>query len=548
MTSKIFRSTLLVAAVILLCSLSIIMGVLYGYSNDVQVMQLKDELRLAAAGTEESGMEFLHRVESQRFRLTWVSADGTVIFDTHAEADQMESHADREEIQEAMAAGTGSATRKSDTLTERTIYEAMKLSDGTILRIAITQQTMTVLLVGMLHPVCVVAAIAIILSAILAKRIASKLMAPINDLDLEHPLENDTYEELAPVLGRIHQQHTQLEQQMRKLQRKTDEFEQIIQHMQEGLVLMDKNQTILSINPAARILFNADSDCVGCGFYTVDRQRDLSDAVAAAFRDGRHETRAIRKGREYQFLLNRIESGAKIIGLVILAVDITDIQNAERNRREFSANVSHELKTPLQSIIGSAELLEKGLVKPEDEARFIGHIRKEASRLVNLIEDVIRISHLDEGVELPKEDVDILSIVEEAAASLQIVAAKKDVTIRVSGDHCPFQGIRGLLEEIVQNLCSNAVKYNVEGGSVDISVKRKKNHIVLTVADTGIGIPPEHQSRVFERFYRVDKSHSKETGGTGLGLSIVKHAVQCHNARLNLQSTPGVGTTITVTF
>jgi len=548
MTSKIFRSTLFVAAVILLCSLGIIMGVLYEYSNDIQVMQLKDELRLAAAGTEENGLRYLQRVESQRFRLTWVDASGRVIFDTHADIAQMENHENREEIREAVATGTGSATRKSDTLIERTIYEAMKLSDGTVLRIAITQQTMMVLLVGMLHPVCVVAIIAIVLSALLAKRIAVKLMKPINDLDLEHPLENETYEELSPMLGRIHQQHTQLEQQMKKLQRKTDEFEQIIQHMQEGLVLLDKNQTILSINPAAKILFNAENVCIGSSFYTVDRQMDLTNALEAAFRDGRHETKAIRKGREYQFLLNRIESGAKTIGLVILAVDITDVQNAERNRREFSANVSHELKTPLQSIMGSAELLENGLVKPEDQARFVGHIRKEAARLVLLIDDVIRISHLDEGVELPKEDVDILAIAEEIAASLRIVAAKKQVTITVSGDRCHFRGIRGLVGEIVQNLASNAVKYNVDGGRVDISVKQMKKHIVLTVADTGIGIPPEHQSRVFERFYRVDKSHSKQSGGTGLGLSIVKHAVQCHNARLNLQSTLGEGTTITVTF
>lgn len=548
MTSKIFRSTLFVAAVILLCSLGIILGVLYGYSNDVQVMQLKDELRLAAVGTEESGMEFLQKVESQRFRLTWISPEGEVLFDTHADASQMENHAGREEIQEAMENGTGSASRKSDTLMERTVYEAMRLSDGSVLRIAITQQTMMVLLVGMLHPVCVVALIAILLSGILARRISVKIMEPINNLDLEHPLENDTYEELAPLLGRIHQQHAQIASQMRKLQRKTDEFEQITQHMQEGLVLLDKNQTILSINPAARILFNADCDCIGCAFYTMDRQRDLAAAVEAAFRDGRHEVKAIRKGREFQFLLNRIESGARTIGLVILAVDITDVQNAERNRREFSANVSHELKTPLQSIIGCAELLENGMVKPEDRAHFVGRIRKEATRLVALIEDVIRISHLDEGVELPKEEVDILAIAQEVAASLQIVAEKKNVTIHVSGDCCPFRGIRSLVGEIVQNLASNAVKYNVEGGSVDISVKREEGHVVLTVADTGIGIPPEHQSRVFERFYRVDKSHSKQSGGTGLGLSIVKHAVQCHNARLNLQSTPGEGTTITVVF
>ena len=318
--------------------------------------------------------------------------------------------------------------------------------------------------------------------------------------------------------------------------------------MREGLVLMDKNSVVLSINPAAMALFGADSCCIGRDFCTVDRKQDMSAAVEAAFRDGRYETRAWRGGREYQFLFTRIESGAKVIGLVILAFDVTDVRNAERNRREFSANVSHELKTPLQSIIGSAELLEGGLVKPEDTARFLGHIRKEASRLVLLIEDVIRLSHLDEGVEVPKEEIDLLDIAEEVAASQRLLAEKKQVAIRTTGEHCTIRGVRGLVYEIVQNLCNNAVKYNVEGGSVDISVKAEEGHVFLTVADTGIGIPPEHQSRVFERFYRVDKSHSKQSGGTGLGLSIVKHAVQYHNARLNLQSNPGVGTTITVIF
>ena len=274
----------------------------------------------------------------------------------------------------------------------------------------------------------------------------------------------------------------------------------------------------------------------------------MTAAVDAAFETGHSELKAERQGRVFQFLLSRISSDDEAIGLMILAVDITDVQNAERSRREFTANVSHELKTPLQAIIGSAELLENGLVKPEDTQRFISNIRKEATRLVNLIEDVIRLSHLDEGVEMPKEDVDILDIAEEIAESLSLAAEKKKVTIAVTGDHCTFPGIRGLVFEIVQNLCGNAVKYNVEGGRVDVTVAKRDGTVVLTVADTGIGIPAEHQSRVFERFYRVDKSHSKATGGTGLGLSIVKHAAQCHNADIHLESTPGKGTTISVAF
>ena len=548
MTGKIFRSTILVAAVTLLCSLAIIMGVLYDHANDVQVDQLKDELRLAAIGTEESGLEYLEQVASSRFRLTWIGADGTVLYDTRVDAKTMENHGEREEVQRALRVGSGSAVRRSSTLLEQTVYEARRLSDGTVLRISVSRQTMAVLLTGMLYPVCVVAVIAILLSAVLAKRMSKKIMEPLNDLDLEHPLENDTYAELSPLLNRIHQQHGQIASQLQKMQRKTDEFEQITTYMQEGLVLLDKNSVVLSINPAARLLFNADSDCVGCAFYTVDRRQDMSAAVDAAFRDGHHETKACRKGREYQFLFNRIESGAKVIGLVILAFDITDAQNAERNRREFSANVSHELKTPLQSIIGSAELLENGLVKPEDTPRFVGRIREEASRLVLLIDDIIRLSHLDEGVEIPREEIDLLTMAEETAASLRIPAEEKQVTIRVTGEHCVIRGVRGLIYEILQNLCGNAVNYNIEGGSVEIHVHNESGHAVLTVADTGIGIPPEHQSRIFERFYRVDKSHAKQSGGTGLGLSIVKHAVQYHNARLNLQSTPGIGTTVTITF
>ncbi|MCI6227203.1 MAG: ATP-binding protein, partial [Clostridiales bacterium] len=350
------------------------------------------------------------------------------------------------------------------------------------------------------------------------------------------------------LLGRIHQQHEKIENQLQTLQRKTDEFNQITFHMQEGLVLLDGSGAVLSLNPAAEKLFGADETSVGRHFCAVDRKPDMTAAVDAALRQGHSELKAVRQGRTYQFLLSRISSGDDVIGLMILALDITDVQNAEQSRREFTANVSHELKTPLQSIIGSAELLENGLVKPEDTQRFIGNIHREASRLVLLIEDVIRLSHLDEGVEMPKEDVDILDIAEEIADSLRLAAEEKKVTIQVSGEHCTFPGVRGLVFEIVQNLCSNAVKYNVEGGRVDVNVAKKDAHVVLTVADTGIGIPPEHQSRVFERFYRVDKSHSKASGGTGLGLSIVKHAAQYHNADIRLQSTPGKGTTVTVTF
>ena len=548
MTSRIFRSIVTVAAVILCVSLLFIMGVLYGYACDVQTMQLKDELSIAAAGTEKAGLSFLEDLDAKNYRLTWIQPDGTVKFDTHAESGQMENHLQREEIQQALGYGSGSAVRKSDTLLEKRMYEAKRLSDGSVLRISASQKTLIVLLAGMLHPVCLVAVLAIILSALLAHRVSCKIVEPLNQLDLEHPLENNTYEELSPLLVRIQQQHKEISSQMQALRQKNDELEQITANMREGLVLLDRNGVVLSINPAARKLFHADSDCVGTSFLRVERKSEMTAAVEAAFRDGLHELKTQRKGRIYQFLFSRITSGEETVGLVILALDITETENAEQNRREFTANVSHELKTPLQAIIGSAELLENGLVKPEDTQRFIGNIRKEATRLVNLIEDVIRLSHLDEGVEMPKEDVDILDIAEEIAESLRLAAEEKKVTMQVSGQHYTVPGVRGLVFEIVQNLCSNAVKYNVEGGRVDVTVIKRGGSVVLTVADTGIGIPREHQSRVFERFYRVDKSHSRASGGTGLGLSIVKHAAQYHNADIQLESTPGKGTTIRVVF
>ena len=548
MTDRIFRSTIFVAAVVLLCSLSIIMGVLYGYFNSVQISQLKDELSLAAIGTEDSGISYLEKVDSKRFRITWVDTIGCVIYDTHADSNSMRSHIDREEIREAMETGSGSAVRKSDTLLERRVYEAVRLHDGTVLRISIAQQTMTILILGMLQPVCLVILVAIILSAILSNRMSKKVMEPLNGLDLEHPLENDTYEELSPLLNRINQQHEEIRRQVRKLQQKTDEFNQVIENMREGLVLLDKNSVILSINPAAMELFGSDGDCMGKQFYELDRHNDMSTAVDKAFGQGQYKCNATRNGKEYKFLFSRIESGEKTVGLVVLAIDVTDAENAERNRREFTANVSHELKTPLQGIIGSAELLEHGIVKPEDQPRFIGHIRKEASRLVNLIEDVIRISHMDEGIEIPREDIDLMAVVKEVTETLQTAAQKRGISIRISGDNCHIQGVRSMIYEIVQNLCDNAVKYNVENGSVDVMVKCSCKRTVLIVRDTGIGIPAEHQSRVFERFYRVDKSHSKETGGTGLGMAIVKHAAQYHNARIHLKSAPGIGTTITITF
>ena len=544
MTSKIFRSTVFVAVAVLLCSLSVVMGVLYDHFTQVQVEQLKDELSLAVTGTEQYGNAFLENVEADRFRVTWIDTDGTVLFDTQVDQTAMENHADREEIREAMGTGTGSAVRTSSTLTVQTFYEAHRLKDGTVLRISTSQESAWFLMIGMLWPVALIAMFAIGLSAVLARRMARKIVEPLNTLDLEQPLKNDVYEEISPLLHRIHRQHNQITAQMEALRRKTDEFEQITGNMQEGLVLLSSEGTILSINPTAKRLFEAGDDCIGKNFLSIDRSSSLRTAVNDALDKGRGFARMKRNGRDHQLDLSRIRSDGAVIGAVVLAFDITERLRAEQMRREFSANVSHELKTPLQSIIGSAELLENGLVKPEDVPRFVGHIRKEASRLVDLIGDIIRLSRLDEGVELPKEAVDMLALAEEVKNDLGPGAAQKDVRVEVSGAGATIQGVRRLLYEIIYDLCDNAIKYNVPGGSVHVRIGQNE----LTVSDTGIGIPAEHQDRVFERFYRVDKSHSKASGGTGLGLSIVKHAVAYHKASLKLESTPGKGTTVTVTF
>ena len=542
MTRKIFRSIVLVAGTVLLASLLLILGYLYDFFGGVQETQLKDELTLASAAVESAGGDYLAQLSSDRFRLTWIAADGSVLYDTQADASSMESHADREEVQQALKTGEGESTRYSATLLQKTLYYARRLGDGTVLRISVSRATAGLLILGVLQPMLLVLAAALILSGVLARRLSKRIVDPLNRLDLDHPLHIGSYEELAPLLGRINQQHREISSQLRTLRRKTDEFDQITGSMKEGLVLLDNAGVVLSINPAAQRLYGVSRASVGQDFLTVDRGRDMSRAIADAVKNGHSEVRSERGGRAYQFDLSRIESGGETVGAVLLAFDVTDQEYAERSRREFTANVSHELKTPLQGIIGS------GMVKPEDLPRFVGHIHDEASRLVTLIDDIIRLSQLDEGGELPTEEVDLLALSRETAESLRPAAEKKHVTLEVSGESAPVMGVRRLLYEIVYNLCDNAIKYNVEGGSVRVETVCGPETVQLTVSDTGIGIAPDQQERVFERFYRVDKSHSKASGGTGLGLSIVKHAVQLHRGTIALQSEPGKGTCIRVCF
>ena len=548
MTKKIFHSILLVAGTVLLASLLVIMGCLYEYFGSVEKKQLRDELELAAVAVKENGTEYLSQLSSERYRLTWIENDGTVLYDTVTDAESLENHADRVEVKQALEYGEGESTRYSSTLLQKTMYCAERLADGSVLRISMSRATAGVLLVGMGQPILVVLIVALILSSVLAKSLSRRIVQPLNKLDLEHPLENDAYEELAPLLGRINRQHLQIDAQKDELQRQQTEFSQITSSMREGLVLLDEKEHVLSINPAAEKLFGTDESCVGQDFLTIDRSHDMSLAIERAMDEGHSEARVERGGRIWQFDVSRIGASGAAVGAVLLAFDITERETAEQTRREFTANVSHELKTPLQGIIGSAELLENGMVKQEDVPRFVGHIRKEAQRLVTLIGDIIRLSQLDEGDTMPTEPVDLLAVSQEAAENLHDAAAARNVMVSVTGQPAVLPGVRRLIYEIVYNLCDNAIKYNRDGGRVDVTVAADAGGSSITVADTGIGIAPEHQGRVFERFYRVDKSHSKASGGTGLGLSIVKHAVQYHHGRIELESTPGTGTTIRVVF
>ena len=546
MRKKIFTLTIAIISTVLLLSFGVITDVLYNHFTTVSVNQLKDELTLAAQGVELSGIDYLKSVSENNYRLTLISDDGTVIYDNKSNESEMDNHLDREEIKKAFEEGEGSATRHSDTLGEKTLYEAKRLKDGSVLRISVSLAEVWVLLVGMIYPLAVIFAISVIIAFVLANRVSKSIVKPLLKLDLEHPADNNTYEELSPVLTEIRRQHGKIKEQMTKLSQQNDEFSQIISSMSEGLILLNEQGSIIAINRTARKIFGAKDDAVGTDFLTLDRSPEISYAITEAEKNSRSEITLSKNGREYQFNISRIKSEGKTLGTLILGFDITEKAFAERNRQEFTANVSHELKTPLQSIIGSAELLQNGLVKPEDTARFIGNIKNEATRLVSLINDIIRLSQLDEKAEPTRESIDLTAIANEVVEVLTPSSEEKKIKLSLECDNITLNGVRRYIYEIIYNLCDNAIRYNKEGGKVDIAIKKWGKSTVITVADTGIGIPAEHQARVFERFYRVDKSHSKETGGTGLGLSIVKRAVMLHNGKVELTSTVGEGTTVKV--
>lgn len=548
MTKKIFHSILLVACTVLLACYLVILTSLNDYFTSLRKSQLKTQLSFASTAVEDEGIEYLKNVESGEYRLTLIDTDGTVLYDTGADAASMENHSDRREFQEAFLSGYGESHRYSRTLTEQTYYLAKKLSDDRVLRISTSQVTIVSLLLGMLQPLLVIAFLAILLSVFLAKRASRNLVKPLNNLDLNDPLSNDVYEELSPLLRHMAQQNKQIALQMDELSRSQNEFNAITSNMSEGLIVLNKDGVVVSLNTAARKIFEAEEDSIGKDFLTIDRTPEISRAIKETLSGKKQELEYEKNGRNYDLCINQIVEKDEVIGVLLLAIDNTEKIRAEQNRREFTANVSHELKTPLQSIIGSADLIESGLVKPEDMPRFIGHIKTDAARLVSLVSDIIRLSQLDENTEMNWENVDALSVAKEALEMVGPIAESRNISLTIKGEPAPLTSVHKLLYDIIYNLCDNAVKYNKEGGFVKVNVKTAGDKVQVAVSDNGVGIAPADQSRVFERFYRVDKSHSRESGGTGLGLSIVKHAVAYLKGSISLESTLGKGTTITVSF
>ena len=549
MTKRIFRTVFVVAISIFIASAVLFMTVLYDYFSGIQQNQLRMQIDLASQGVEDEGLDYLKNLNIKDYRVTWIGTDGKVLYDSISEADEMENHFEREEVKEALSEGYGASSRYSSTLTQRYLYGAKRLPDGTVIRLSVTQNSLLILTLGMLQPIMIIFVIAIILSAFLASRLSKKIVKPLNELNLDKPLDNNGYDELSPLLRRIDTQQKEISRQSEELRQRQNELEVMTSAMSEGIILLNNRGTVLSINKAAAKLFGTDCFCIGEDIVSINRSLELAQLLNKA-KNGEHSERVVELGcGQYQMMASPVISNNIVSGIVLLILDVTEKEKAEQLRREFTANVSHELKTPLHTISGSAELLANGMVKPEDIPIFLKRIYSEAQRMIQLVEDIIRLSHLDEGAEDMKWDmVDLYAVAEETINSLADEAESNGIKFELYGETVLIYVIRQLLQEIIYNLCDNAIKYNCRGGSVSVGVKNENEFAVLTITDTGIGIPAEHQERIFERFYRVDKSHSKEIGGTGLGLSIVKHAAKLHNAEIELHSIVNKGTEITIKF
>lgn len=549
MTKKIFRSICIVALTVFISSLFLILSFLYGYFNEVQHDQLKIQTDLAARGVDNEGISYFDGLNTNKYRITLVGEDGSVLYDSKSDSSSMENHLEREEVQEAIRSGYGESERFSSTLLEKSLYSAERLRDGSILRLSMIQNSVLTLFLGMLQPICVIIVVALALSLLLASRLSKKIVQPLNCLDLDNPLNNEGYDELSPLLIKLHSQQTQLKRQSNELKKRQDEFNAITDCMNEGLMLLNTKGTILSINHAAVSLLSAGNFCIGKNILTVNRSLALQQVLSEAIGGNQAEKVINIHDSYYQVNATPVMSDSAVSGVALLIFDVTEKENSELMRREFTANVSHELRTPLHSISGYAELLKNGMVKSDDVTTVAGKIYDEAQRMVLLVEDIIKLSHLDEGAEdMKKEDTDLYDIVNSAIDRLSDEAKNSGVTVYFKGSHAIINGVPQLLNSIVYNLCDNGIKYNRKGGTLSVELSEEASEIVLKVSDTGIGIPPEHHARIFERFYRVDKSHSKEVGGTGLGLSIVKHAAKIHNAKIQVESVPSRGTSITVRF
>ena len=550
MTEKIFRNSMAVGISVFLLSVALFMGVLYQYFGNQLTDELETEAWLVARGVESMGMEYLDGLKSSS-RITWVDWDGTVLYDSVVDPATMENHADRREIQDAMRGSQGTSVRDSSTLSEKTFYVARRLEDGTVIRLASAQYTVVVLLLSMLQPLLVILVVALVLAAVLASRLSKRIIRPILDLDLEHPEDCDTYDELAPLLTRIRRQNDTIQRQMELLRQRQQEFAALTENMSEGFVLLDKRGHILSYNSGALRLLGALAPAEEANVLTLDRSDAFRRVVEQVLAGCRNQGRLERNGRCVHLMADPVFRGDQVDGAVLVLVDVTEREQGEQMRREFTANVSHELKTPLTAISGMAEIIKNGMVEPEDITGFAGDIYKESQRLIALVEDIIHLSRLDEGgPSLQRENVDLLELTRGVAQRIEPLAKKAGVTLAVAGAPFTVWGVRAVLDEMIYNLCDNAVKYNRPGGTVTMSVDPGPNGRggEVTVSDTGIGIPAQDQERVFERFYRVDKSHSKEIGGTGLGLSIVKHGAALHDAEVELTSTLGQGTSVKLSF
>lgn len=549
MTKKIFKNIFLGCISVLIATIIIIVGVMYNYYGNEMMSGLKSELNSISSGVEIGGFDFLNSLEKDDSdRITWIDSDGTVRYDSDATADKMENHLDREEIREALETGKGEAIRTSNTLSEKTMYCAKLLSDGSVIRVSTNQYTVWILLLNMFQPLAIVIIIALVLSYAIAFFASKKIVMPINELDLENVSAVTTYEEIEPLVHRISHQNRVIKKQIKELKRTQAEFNTITSNMKEGLIVVDTQGKILSHNKSALKLLNVQN-LQDEFLNSLDIDRQFSDNIKLAL-DGIHTNEVITLGDRFlSIYCNPVEVDGKVKGAVAVLLDVTEKHQREMLRREFSANVSHELKTPLTAILASAEIIAMPATVQETSAHFAGNIIKEANRLITLVNDIIKLSKLDDKSFEPElEDVDLYELAKDVESTLLPIADSCKVKLELYGEKTMLKGMPTVLSEIIYNLADNAIKYNRENGKVTITVAPINGKATLIVEDTGIGISKDDQSRVFERFYRVDKSHSKEVGGTGLGLSIVKHGVEHHNGKITLESKPDKGTKITVVF